>query len=340
MLDTLRASTRVDITYYNVLYGWKGERTKKGIHSISRFIPLSNGAIIYMKLYTWTQYFVIQFSASKVLNGDNIDAYDFEKFYFVEKTIEYVINKKLGVRLKTSNFKLTRLDLNRDFIYNDEETADKVLGFARKILPGRCEHRVDYEFGFTSLTRHATGFRVYRKDKDEHLTEEQRSKMLPTLRFEFQLNRRRIERIFKCRPSLHQVLKNHMLVSIAWNRVLMLYALDKAILNKHHLYIEARKYLTNSEFLTLKQMNETPSFNDKDLRKKQLAVIRKLKKVGICPYACEVSIQVTISIRHLIKTLHRKKNESCRHKKQHKTRRNYVLIDTNDTVVRWYLDSS
>ena len=60
-----------------------------------------------------------------MLNGDNIDAYDFEKYYFVEKTIEYVINKKLGVRLKASDFTLTRLDLNRDFIYNDEETEVK-----------------------------------------------------------------------------------------------------------------------------------------------------------------------------------------------------------------------
>ena len=74
--------------------------------------------------------------------------------------------------------------------------------------------------------------------------------------------------------------------------------------------------------------------------KNQLAVIRKLRKAGICPYSCEVPIQFTISIRHLIKTLHRKKNELCIHKKRDRERRNYALIDTNKTVKRWYLDSS
>ena len=112
---------------------------------------------------------------------------------------------------------------------------------------------------------------------------------------------------------------------------------DKVILNKHHLYIDARKYLTNSEFLTLKQMNENPSFDNKDLRRKQLEVIRKLKKVGICPYSCKVSLHFTKSIHQLIKTIHRKKNELCR---QNRQRRNYALIDTNDIVARWYLDSS
>lgn len=340
MLDTIHASTYVNITWFDKLHGWNDRKNRRGTPCKEKNIYLENGASVYMSYYLISRCLSIQFSASKVQHGSNAIAYDYSKSDVVEEAIAKVLTDELYIEYDTTDFQLSRLDLNKDFIFHDDKTAELVEDFANKILPSRCETRKDYETGYTSQSKKGKGLRVYRKDKDDNLTEEEKAELPPTVRFEFQLNKSKLKRIFKCKLNLHQILTIPYLAVFAWNRMLSEYALDKMILNQHKLYKEASKYLTKSDFVVLKQMNEDPSFNDKDLRKNQLAVIRKLKKVGICPYSCEVPIQFTISIRHLIKTLHRKKNELCIHKKRDRERRNYALIDTNKTVKRWYLDSS
>ena len=340
MLDTLRASTYVNITWFNELKGWKDKKNVRGTPFKDKTIYLENGASVYMSYYPIFRCLSIQFSASKVQHGSNAIAYDYSKSDVVEEAIAKVLTDELYIEYDTTDFQLSRLDLNKDFIFHDDKTAELVEDFANKILPSRCETRRDYETGYTSQSKKGKGLRVYRKDKDDNLTEEEKAELPPTVRFEFQINKSKLKRIFKYKLNLHQILTIPYLAVFAWNRMLSEYALDKMILNQHKLYKEASKYLTKSDSVVLKQMNEDPSFNDKKQRIKQLAVIRKLKKVGICPYSCEVPIQFTISIRHLIKTLHRKKNELCRHKKRDRERRNYALIDTNETVKRWYLDSS
>lgn len=340
MLDTLRASTYVNITWFNELKGWKDKKNVRGTPFKDKTIYLENGASVYMSYYPISRCLTIQFSASRVQHGSNAISYDYSKSYLVEESIANILADELHIGYTTADFQLSRLDLNKDFIYEDDETAEIVYEFASKILPARCEKRNDYKTGYTSQSKKGKGLRVYRKDKDDNLTEEEKAELPPTVRFEFQINKSKLKKIFKCKLNLHQILTIPYLAVFAWNRMLSEYALDKMILNQHKLYKEASKYLTKSDFEVLKQMNEEPSFNDKDLRKKQFAVVRKLKKVGICPYSCEVSIRFTISIRHLIKTLHRKKNELCRQQKRHRQRRNYAVIDTNKTVKRWYLDSS
>lgn len=337
MLDTIHASTNVNISWFDELKGWKDRKNRRGTPYKEKNIYLKNSASVYMSYYPISRYLSIQFSASRVQHGSNAIAYDYSKSYLVEEAIAKVLTDELYIGYDTTDFYIYRLDLNKDFVFHDDKVAKLVEDFANKILPSRCETRRDYETGYTSQSKKGKGLRVYRKDKDDNLTEEEKAELPPTVRFEFQINKSKLKKIFKCKLNLHQILTLPYLAAFAWNRLLSEYALDRTILNQYKLYKEASKCLTNSQFLTLKQMNENPSFDDKNLRRKQLEVIRKLKKVGICPYSCEVSLHFTKSIHQLIKTIHRKKNELCR---QNRQRRNYALIDTNETVARWYLDSS
>ena len=334
MLDTIHASTNVNISWFDELKGWKDRKNRRGTPYKEKNIYLKNSASVYMSYYPISRYLSIQFSASRVQHGSNAIAYDYSKSYLVEEAIANILADELHIGYTTADFQLSRLDLNKDFIYEDDKTAELVEDFARKILPARCEKRKDYDTGYTSQSKRGKGLRVYRKDKDVNLAKKQRDELPPTIRFEFEINKSKLKRVFRCKLNLHQILTVPYFATLAWNCMLSEYALDKVVLNQHQLYKEARKYLTNSELLTLKQMNENPSFDDKNLRRNQLAVIRKLKKAGICPYSCEVQLHFTKSIHQLIKTIHRKKNELCRQ------RRNYALIDTNETVARWYLDSS
>ena len=340
MLDTIHASTNVNITWFSKLKGWNDRINRRGTPYKEKNIYLKNSASVYMSYYPISRCLSIQFSASKVQHSSNAIAYDYSKSDVVEEAIAKVLTDELYIGYDTTDFYIYRLDLNKDFVFHDDKTAELVEDFARKILPARCEKRKDYDTGYTSQSKRGKGLRVYRKDKDDNLAKKQRDELPPTIRFEFEINKSKLKRVFRCKLNLHQILTVPYFATLAWNCMLSEYALDKMILNQHKLYKEASKYLTKSDFEVLKQMNEDPSFNDKKQRTKQLAVIRKLKKAGICPYSCEVPIQFTISIRHLIKTLHRKKNELCRQQKRHRQRRNYPLIDTNETVKRWYLDSS
>ena len=338
MLDTIHASTNVNISWFDELKGWKDRKNRRGTPYKEKNIYLKNGASIYMSYYPISRYLSIQFSASRVQHGGNAIAYDYSKSYLVEEAIAKVLTDELYIGYDTTDFYIYRLDLNKDFVFHDDKVAKLVEDFANKILPSRCETRRDYETGYTSQSKKGKGLRVYRKDKDDNLTEEEKAELPPTVRFEFQINKSKVKKIFKCKLNLHQILTIPYTSVLAWNCLLSEYALDKMILNQHKLYKEASKYLTKSDFVVLKQMNENPSFDDKDLRRKQLEVIRKLKKVGICPYSCEMQLHFTKSICHLIKTVHRKKNETCN--RLHGKRRPYALIDTNETVARWYLDSS
>lgn len=338
MLDTIHASTNVNISWFDELKGWKDRKNRRGTPYKEKNIYLKNSASVYMSYYPISRYLSIQFSASRVQHGSNAIAYDYSKSYLVEEAIANILADELHIGYTTADFQLSRLDLNKDVIYEDDKTAELVEDFARKILPARCEKRKDYDTGYTSQSKRGKGLRVYRKDKDDNLAKKQRDELPPTIRFEFEINKSKLKRVFRCKLNLHQILTVPYFATLAWNCMLSEYALDKVVLNQHQLYKEARKYLTNSEFLTLKQMNENPSFDNKDLRRKQLEVIRKLKKVGICPYSCELPLHFTKSICHLIKTIHRKKNELCN--RMNRQRRNYALIDTNETVARWYLDSS
>ena len=82
-------------------------------------------------------------------------------------------------------------------------------------------------------------------------------------------------------------------------------------------------------------MNESPSFSDKDQRTKQLAVIRKMKKARICPYSCEVPIDLTVNICNTIK---KNSKEGLLCSKQYAIYINYPAEDA--IAEKWYLDTS
>jgi len=334
MIDTIRASAQINITWLNLLKDWRyGENN--GARFLRKSVYLKNGASVYMEYYL-TGYLIIQFSASRVLNGSNAIPYDFGKYLVVEEKISAVLADELYVGLDMGDFNICRIDLNKDIICHDEKIAEQVTEFAEKILPAGYEKRFGYETGMTSQTKKGNGLRVYRKDKDEHLPKRERKAMSPTVRFEFQMNRRKAEQFFGFRPTVRQVLKNRILIERAWNMVLSKYALNKKIIKRASLDRFAEKTLTTTQYETLRQMNDKPTFEDKKQRARQLTVIRIFKRVGLCPYSCEVALALTVNVCHQIMINKRRKTNDANTYLNYTKPRKYNI----PSKTRWYLDTS
>ncbi len=336
MLDTIRASIPYYLKPSEKTINWEADVTDKGIAFIKKSIVLQNGATIYIRYYL-THLLTISFSASRIQHGDNAIPYDFEKSYIVKDKILKVLKDEIGIeKITLSDFLICRLDLNRDFVYEDEKTATEVAEFSNKILPLGYEKRFDYNTGLTSQTRKGRGFRVYRKDKDK----KRRHNLKPTIRFEYQMDKKQIKRMFGYRPNLNEILTGQVAIEKLWNNLLSNYALDKKIVNYKKLFELSANELSLTEQITLKQMNDEPSFNDKKKRCWQLKVIRKLKAKDICPYSCEVPITLKVNVCSTIMNLRRKKNVECTLCKQQLLTTIITLRDTNKKVKKWYLDSS
>ena len=328
MLDTIRVSALVEIYYWDYQNGWYYDADDV---CNRKWVVLPNGATILMEYYLLSRCLNLYFSASRVQNGTNAIAFDYEfnKVNKFKNTINQVINDELHIVLSCDDLLLCRLDINRDFTFKKDAQANAVMAFFNKVLPGRCEKREDYETGMTSKSKNA-GLRVYRKDEDPTVKEE----MKPTVRLELQLDRRRIERTFGFRPSLSTILQKEVLVEV-WDRLLQARGLDNPILNQSQLYKAARKHLTRSQFNTLRQMNENPTFDDKKQRRKQLEVIRKLKAAHLCPYACEVPIRLVMND---YATIMNNPKEGLLCSKQHAIYINFPAEDV--TATKWYIDTS
>ena len=333
MLDSIRVSTPIRIEPSDYTIDWEAG-IDEGVPYIDKLVRLPNGATVYMK-YRYTQLLTLYFSASRVQNGTNAIPYDFERQNVVKNAILKLLKEELGItHLKLTDFHICRLDLNRNFVYDNEKTATEVAEFSNKILPLGYENRKDYDTGLTSQTRKGRGLRVYRKDKDKRNPASE-----PTVRFEFQMDKKLVTRFFGYRPTLNEVLSNQVSIEKVWNKAISRYALDKAILTAAELQKVSLSNLTPMQQSTLHQINYAPCFSDKKQRTRQLAVIRKLKEMEICPYSCEVPIDLRLSVCSTIMKLRRRKiltNERSKHILLSEV----ILRDTNCKVKKWYLDSS
>ena len=333
MLDSIRVSTPIRIEPSDYTIDWEAG-VDKGVPYIDKLVRLPNGATVYMK-YRYTQLLTLYFSASRVQNGTNAIAYDFERRNIVKNAMLKLLKEELGItHLKLTDFNICRLDLNRDFVYENEKTATEVAEFSNKILPLGYENRKDYDTGLTSQTRKGRGVRAYRKDKDKRNPASE-----PTVRFEFQMDKKLVTRLFGYRPTLNEVLSNQVSIEKVWNKAISRYALDKVVLTAAELQKVSKSTLTSMQQSTLHQMNYAPCFDDKKQRTRQLAVIRRLKEMDICPYSCEVPINLRLSVCSTIMKIRRRKiltNE----KSKHILLSEVILRDTNHKVKKWYLDSS
>ena len=339
MLDTISVSI-VDFHTDKVCKenGWK-------VSADEPFVPykkikLKNGASVFMKYFLFSRSLVLTFSASKIQHGTNAIAYNFNRSGEVEHIIENTVKDELGVVVTTKQMNICRLDLNCDLVYENEDRANAAMDFANKIVPARYERRFDYETGLTSQTKKGNGFRVYRKDKDTHLKKAEREEMDPTVRFEFQMNRKAATKTFGYRPNLHQVLTNRVAVEFAWNKLLTLYGLDEDIVTRDELHQIAVANISQPSLReTLKQMNDEPSFTDKKQRQKQLAVTRKCKSIGVCPYSCETPITIKKRVCDTIIGL-RKVNRIWNNTANKHPYKSRTIVRDIPRNTKWYLDSS
>lgn len=295
MIDTIRASMQILIDWMDWQgCGWKSKKQKNADYKY-KTVKLQNGASIRLEYY-FTQCLVLYFSAASVQNGDNAIPYNFEKWQAVENQIKEVLIDELYLDVDLACFNVCRLDLNKDFSFSTAQQADDFLLFTGKILPARNERRRDYKSGIRSQSKKGKGFRVYRKDVEC-------GKLPPTVRFEFQLTKYKLSVLYgKRKLTLHDVLKNQLLMQRTWNKLIAEYNLNLKICNDAELEKIAKKHLTKSEIATLTEMNNNPSFNDKNRRAKELALIRKLRAIGICPYSLNEKV---IFQEDILKTIRR-----------------------------------
>lgn len=339
MLDTIHINLKHIISdKIKHKNGWK--KSKKNCYKVYKKVKLENGSSIYMAYYIGQCNLELQFSVPKILTGTNVTTYNFNQSDAVEHIIVSTIEKELGINVSTKDMDICRVDINRDFVFKKEDTAEAVMEFARKILPLAYEKREDYPTGFTSLTAKGNGLRVYRKDLDKHIPKKLRERLDPTIRFEFQMNKKSATALWGYRPNLHQVLTNQVSVELVWNKQLGKYGLDKKIVTRQELHKIALEHITQPSLRqSLKQINDDPSFDNKKERPKQLAVTRRFKELGICPYSCEVSFTLKIKVCNTIMTIQRKKKQIWNNTANNYRNNNSFVRDTARKA-KWYLDSS
>ena len=339
MLDTIHINLKQIISNkIKHKNGWK--KSKKNCYKAYKKVELENGSSIYMAYYCGQCNLELQFSVPKLLTGTNVTAYNFNQSDVVEQIVVSTIEKELGIQVSIKDMYICRIDINRDFVFKKEDTAEAVMEFARKILPLAYEKREDYPTGFTSLTAKGNGLRVYRKDLDKHIPKKLREQLDPTVRFEFQMNKKSATALWGYRPNLHQVLTNQVSVELVWNKQLGKYGLDKKIVTRQELHQIALEHITQPSLRqSLKQINDEPSFDNKKERPKQLAVTRRFKELGICPYSCEVSFTLKIKVCNTIMTIQRKKKRIWNNTANNYRNNKSIVIDTA-IKTKWYLDSS
>ena len=203
MIDTISGSTFIG--YFEGQKKW--HKCDDGIGKC-KDIYLENNAVIYMTYYP-TGYLTISFSAPKIQNGDNAITYDFENYTFVEDVIVKTLEKAIGITFDLNQFKLCRLDLKKDYVYSEENYAEKTLEFFNKIHPEAYERTFNYETngGYLHITKGRRGKRGYRKDLEQKEKRPNDTPLLPTARLEFQMNKQRIKNMVNCQPTIHEILK-------------------------------------------------------------------------------------------------------------------------------------
>lgn len=296
-------------------------------------VTAAHSANVHFDFYPASQTLVVQFSAPKILYGVNAIAYDSDQYEMVENEILDLVFDETGFWVHPSQMLVTRVDLNRDFVFETEGEASAMMNFAKKILPYRGEVRKDYKNGFTSLTKKGNGFRVYHKHK-----ETKELSLPPTVRFEFQMQRRCLTRLFGYRPTLHQILTaSPSELDKVWDALMSRYGLEQKIVSRKGLDRIART-LTPAQRETLYRMNDCPAFTDKRERRKQQAIIRIMRRLGFCAYSCELPLTMIFDVCDLIMTTEK------RMKKCYTANYSYTFIPQTglrDAWQRkWYLDSS
>lgn len=296
-------------------------------------VTAAHGANVHFDFYPASQSLVVQFSAPKVLYGTNAIAYDSNQYEMVEQEIVDLVVNETGFWVHPSQMLVARVDLPRNFVFEREDEAEMVMGFAKKILPYRNEVRKDYKNGFTSLSKKGNGFRVYYKHK-----EAKELALPPTVRFEFQMRRRCLTKMFGYRPTLRQILTaSPDELAKVWDALMSRYHLDEKIVSRKELGRIA-KTLTPAQRETLYRMNDCPSFTDKRERRKQQAIIRIMRRLGFCAYSCELPLTMIFDVCDLIMTTEK------RMKKCYTANYSRTCIPqaaSRDIPQRkWYLDSS
>ena len=333
MIDTISASA-----FVGDFKGWKS--WKKADDEIGRMktVNIANGAPVTL-LYYPTGYLTITFSASRVQHGENSIPYDFEKYYVVEDEVKNVLLKETDRNLELDEFILCRLDLNKNFIHKTESVANEVLSFLNKVHPEGYQERNTYDNGGTlDISKGRNGKRAYRKDIEQQTKRPNEEKLPPTVRLEFQLNKRKIKRTMDCQPTLQNALRKKREILKVWKRRLSQSGLDLKIYSYKELLKQTKNILTKSEVETLKKINNNNTF-EKENRNKELAVIRKLKKYGICAYACNNPITVRQSIFYEM-IIEKRKANKCKCKMVTATSGHPLKLHISPRNVTWFLDSS
>lgn len=101
--------------------GWRHDLNAK-VAVFRKNVTAAHGANVHFDFYPASQTLVVQFSAPKVLYGTNAIAYDSDQYEMVENEILDLVFGETGFWVHPSQMMVTRIDLNRDFVF---ETEDK-----------------------------------------------------------------------------------------------------------------------------------------------------------------------------------------------------------------------
>lgn len=289
-IDTVVISFQIKSTDIINLDGWR--KTGKTYTKKTK--------IAYYRCDTKNYFLNIQLSLSKLQNGSNEKGYNFYNAFELIDVINGDIRCAIqSDSLSIQNGKVSRIDLNSDFIFKSEEDADEFIRFLNSVNLPRMKKKVIFKSGFSvcSESKNNIESRAYRKDKDPALPKSIRKNMKTTVRVEFQfLKSKKIRKFFGSDYPV-KIMLNPGLAYAAWNSMLEKYRLDAAIYSRKQFFKVAKEIFNvrNTTFEKYKKIlkkgwkNEELNISEKRIFQK---ITRELYLCGITPAYCNVSVSL------------------------------------------------
>ena len=250
----------------------------------------------------------MEFSAATMQNGLNVIPYSFDNAQVAIKEIRRTIKEATGVDVRLQDIKtISRVDVNKNIRYHGEEEKEALRDFFDKFYCEGNQEKTPYDTG-CEYGNNSVKCLFYFKDEDTNLGEELLSYMPEVARLEFQLYQYRIDKYYPEDLNLYTLLTNELATARVWKAMLREYRIGGKIYNYKRLMRLASELFKGHPRTKRRMMRQLKQVNDVNDTVKHRArtieqtkeVIKELDEHGICPYSCELNLDLDIDILQIL----------------------------------------
>ena len=250
----------------------------------------------------------MEFSAATMQNGLNVIPYSFDDAQIAIREIKKTINEATGVDIRLQDIKtISRVDLNRNIHYHGEEEQEALRDFFGKFYVKNNQEKETFETG-CEYRNDSVKCLFYFKNEDANLGDELLKYMPEIARLEFQLHKYRIDKYYPKDLNLYTLLTNELATAQVWKAMLKEYHIGGKIHNYKRLMRLASELFKEHPRTKRRMMRQLKQVNDVNDTVKHRArtieqtkeVIKELDEHGICPYSCELNLDLDIDILQIL----------------------------------------